>query len=133
MIVFSIICLTGESGLGKSTLVNSLFLTDLYKERKLPSVQGKPMLYAVLYQHKYIISNSLHERKDISKTFSVISKVNLLPLIVSVLNILISITYQNLRISEFSINILTKCKMYVCLYNMSLNIYLLVYLLNLLI
>uniref|UniRef100_A0A3Q2NUN3 Septin 5 n=1 Tax=Fundulus heteroclitus TaxID=8078 RepID=A0A3Q2NUN3_FUNHE len=25
----------GEFGLGKSTLVNSLFLTDLYKERKL--------------------------------------------------------------------------------------------------
>uniref|UniRef100_A0A8C1NGH9 Septin 5b n=1 Tax=Cyprinus carpio TaxID=7962 RepID=A0A8C1NGH9_CYPCA len=25
----------GESGLGKSTLINSLFLTDLYKDRKL--------------------------------------------------------------------------------------------------
>uniref|UniRef100_A0A3B4TC48 Septin 5a n=1 Tax=Seriola dumerili TaxID=41447 RepID=A0A3B4TC48_SERDU len=25
----------GESGMGKSTLVNSLFLTDLYKDRKL--------------------------------------------------------------------------------------------------
>uniref|UniRef100_A0A452TLX8 Septin-type G domain-containing protein n=1 Tax=Ursus maritimus TaxID=29073 RepID=A0A452TLX8_URSMA len=25
----------GESGLGKSTLVHSLFLTDLYKDRKL--------------------------------------------------------------------------------------------------
>lgn len=34
----------GESGLGKSTLVNSLFLSDLYGDRKLPSVndrQGK--------------------------------------------------------------------------------------------
>lgn len=31
----------GESGLGKSTLVNSLFLTDLYKDRKVPSAQGE--------------------------------------------------------------------------------------------
>ncbi|KAH9498688.1 Septin-5 [Bulinus truncatus] len=28
----------GESGLGKSTLINSLFLSDLYKDRELPSV-----------------------------------------------------------------------------------------------
>lgn len=28
--------LTGESGLGKSTLINCLFLADLYKERKMP-------------------------------------------------------------------------------------------------
>lgn len=31
----------GESGLGKSTLINSLFLTDLYKERKIPSVEER--------------------------------------------------------------------------------------------
>jgi septin 2 len=30
----------GESGLGKSTLVNSLFLTDLYAEREYPSASG---------------------------------------------------------------------------------------------
>lgn len=30
----------GESGLGKSTLINSLFLGDLYKNRKIPDVQG---------------------------------------------------------------------------------------------
>ena len=30
----------GESGLGKSTLVNTLFLTELYKERVVPPVQG---------------------------------------------------------------------------------------------
>jgi len=30
----------GESGLGKSTLVNSLFLTDLYPERSLPDAIG---------------------------------------------------------------------------------------------
>lgn len=31
----------GESGLGKSTLVNSLFLTDLYPERVIPNAVGK--------------------------------------------------------------------------------------------
>ncbi|XP_070399297.1 septin 4b isoform X4 [Nothobranchius furzeri] len=31
----------GESGLGKSTLVNSLFLTDLYKDRKLLNAEGE--------------------------------------------------------------------------------------------
>lgn len=31
------ILVVGESGLGKSTLVNCLFLTDLYNQRKLPS------------------------------------------------------------------------------------------------
>uniref|UniRef100_A0A3B1IQB8 Septin-type G domain-containing protein n=1 Tax=Astyanax mexicanus TaxID=7994 RepID=A0A3B1IQB8_ASTMX len=30
----------GESGLGKSTLVNSLFLTDLHKDRKLLNAEG---------------------------------------------------------------------------------------------
>ena len=29
----------GESGLGKSTLINSLFLTKLYKNRELPSLE----------------------------------------------------------------------------------------------
>lgn len=31
-------CIKGESGLGKSTLINCLFLADLYKERKVLSV-----------------------------------------------------------------------------------------------
>lgn len=31
----------GELGLGKSTLVNSLFLTDLYPERVIPDANGK--------------------------------------------------------------------------------------------
>lgn len=33
--------LKGDSGLGKSTLVNSLFMTDLYAERVLDNVTGK--------------------------------------------------------------------------------------------
>ncbi|XP_017780454.1 PREDICTED: septin-1-like [Nicrophorus vespilloides] len=31
----------GESGLGKSTLINSLFLGDLYKNRNVPDVTGR--------------------------------------------------------------------------------------------
>lgn len=31
----------GESGLGKSTLVNSLFLTDMYRDRKLLNAEGR--------------------------------------------------------------------------------------------
>lgn len=31
----------GESGLGKSTLINSLFLTDLYPERIIPGAAGE--------------------------------------------------------------------------------------------
>lgn len=38
------VCVAGESGMGKSTLVNSLFLTDLYKDRKLLNAEG-PSLY----------------------------------------------------------------------------------------
>nr|CAD7200792.1 unnamed protein product [Timema douglasi] len=34
----------GESGLGKSTLVNSLFLSDLYKDRKIPDAIGKSII-----------------------------------------------------------------------------------------
>lgn len=35
----------GESGLGKSTLVNSLFLTDLYPERVIPDAVGMNCFY----------------------------------------------------------------------------------------
>lgn len=37
----------GESGLGKSTLINSLFLTDLYKDRTVPNAQGE--ISSVIY------------------------------------------------------------------------------------
>lgn len=31
----------GESGLGKSTLINSLFQTDLYKDRTFDEAEGE--------------------------------------------------------------------------------------------
>ena len=33
----------GESGLGKSTLINTLFLTDLYPDRVVSSAQGNSL------------------------------------------------------------------------------------------
>lgn len=42
-LIFSFLCCLskGESGLGKSTLINSLFLTDLYPERIIPGAAGE--------------------------------------------------------------------------------------------
>ena len=37
----------GESGLGKSTMINSLFLTDLYSNRNLPPVQVRLLPYTL--------------------------------------------------------------------------------------
>lgn len=42
LLIESLCVALGESGLGKSTLVNSLFLTDLYKDRKLLNAEGNP-------------------------------------------------------------------------------------------
>lgn len=39
-LTFGIVLCIGESGLGKSTLVNSLFLADLYSDRKIPDAKG---------------------------------------------------------------------------------------------
>ena len=39
-VFFSFHC-PGESGLGKSTLVDSLFLTDLYDDTAIPKAVGK--------------------------------------------------------------------------------------------
>lgn len=35
------VMVAGESGLGKSTLINSLFLTDLYRDRKVPNAEER--------------------------------------------------------------------------------------------
>uniref|UniRef100_A0A3Q3WNN5 Septin-type G domain-containing protein n=1 Tax=Mola mola TaxID=94237 RepID=A0A3Q3WNN5_MOLML len=40
-LLMSLFLSVGESGLGKSTLIKSLFLTDLYKDRKVPSAQER--------------------------------------------------------------------------------------------
>lgn len=47
----------GESGLGKSTLINSLFLTDLYKDRKVPNAQGEisSVVYLVICGSFYVL------------------------------------------------------------------------------
>lgn len=42
-------CFVGESGLGKSTLVNSLFLTDLYPERHIHTASGTPLCSHYIY------------------------------------------------------------------------------------
>lgn len=56
---FSILfVLPGESGLGKSTLINSLFLTDLYPERCIPGAAGKlPTTYTCIHIHQYAHCN----------------------------------------------------------------------------
>lgn len=56
----------GESGLGKSTLINSLFLGDLYQNRKIPSVQGNHQhsllcvpINVETYSHLRVFSKSM--------------------------------------------------------------------------
>lgn len=60
----------GESGLGKSTLINSLFLTDLYKDRALHDAQGgvdrnDHLCVTSVWFHKTVLNDisSVH-RKD---------------------------------------------------------------------
>lgn len=57
----------GESGLGKSTLVNSLFLTDLYPERVIPDAIGKlsfVYIFSFIYLHiTYISAEYLQQKK----------------------------------------------------------------------
>ncbi|XP_056587456.1 septin 4a [Triplophysa dalaica] len=45
----------GESGLGKSTLVNSLFLTDLYKDRKMLNAEERIMQTIEITKHSLSI------------------------------------------------------------------------------
>jgi septin family protein len=45
-------CFKGDSGLGKSTFVNSLFLTDLYADRKL-----RPPTSKCLFEWAFVSRN----------------------------------------------------------------------------
>lgn len=51
---------SGESGLGKSTLINSLFLTDLYPERYIPGAAGilPCTIHTQMNMHKYTHCNN---------------------------------------------------------------------------
>lgn len=58
----------GESGLGKSTLVNSLFLTDLYPERVIPDAVGNfPLFISRKKKEKLIHSYLLNALFTIPK------------------------------------------------------------------
>ena len=46
--VCSFVLFSGDSGLGKSTLINSLFLTDLYPERYIPGAAGNTNMHKVI-------------------------------------------------------------------------------------
>ena len=53
----------GESGLGKSTLVNTLFFTDIYKDRIIPPVQGRTVIRV---RHKKLFVESLTPRGEVA-------------------------------------------------------------------
>ncbi|KAF6715767.1 Septin-4 [Oryzias melastigma] len=57
----------GESGLGKSTLINSLFLTDLYKDRKVPNAEERISQTVDIIRHTVSI-----EEKGIKLKLSII-------------------------------------------------------------
>lgn len=62
--MLTIIMVLGESGLGKSTLIDSLFLTDLYLNRKIPRVSGEFLIlsYTVVHVQQYTVwKASLHQ------------------------------------------------------------------------
>jgi septin 2 len=60
-----ILFLSGESGLGKATLINSLFLTDLYPERHISSAQG--LLFILNHCHKVFFWLSIEKTRQAVK------------------------------------------------------------------
>ena len=50
----------GESGLGKSTMINSLFLTELYRNRTLPPVQVSNLKHCI-FNHIFLFSGATVE------------------------------------------------------------------------
>ena len=50
----------GESGLGKSTMINSLFLTELYRNRTLPPVQVRKLKHW-FFSHIFLFSGATVE------------------------------------------------------------------------
>jgi len=52
----------GETGLGKSTLINSLFLGDLYKDRRIPDAAGACFARSVSSSNRErnLLLSSLH-------------------------------------------------------------------------
>lgn len=50
--------------MGKSTLVNNLFLTDLYPERQIPNAAGLLQLYPLYQGHWSKVDLSSKQNKD---------------------------------------------------------------------
>ena len=64
----------GESGLGKSTLINSLFYIQMYKNRKLPSVEE------IAKSTIDIVSNTIDiEERGVKLKLTVVDTPGLLP------------------------------------------------------
>ena len=59
----------GESGLGKSTLINSLFLTDLYKDKNVLEASGTELL-SILREKDGPIGVTKREGRILSEGFS---------------------------------------------------------------
>uniref|UniRef100_A0A8C9XKP8 Septin 4a n=1 Tax=Sander lucioperca TaxID=283035 RepID=A0A8C9XKP8_SANLU len=70
------IMVAGVSGLGKSTLINTLFLTDLYKDRKVPNAQVTLHLYVSAEQINQTVNIVKHtisiEEKGIKLRLTII-------------------------------------------------------------
>ena len=49
---------SGESGLGKSTLINALFLTNLYPDRELPDAEAKVICCSYRSPSKHTVGRS---------------------------------------------------------------------------